>query len=94
VEQGRAALRSALGAGYEIEPPAGRGEQFESLISAYSLTLNISSAFALCIGVFIIYNAFSIAVTQRRTEIGILRALGARGADPGVIPGAKARWPG
>ena len=26
---------------------------------------------------FIIYNTFAIAVTQRRTEIGILRALGA-----------------
>src|SRR5581483_1980740 len=28
-------------------------------------------------GMFIIYNSFSIAVTQRRSEIGILRALGA-----------------
>ena len=26
---------------------------------------------------FIIYNTFAIAVTQRRSEIGILRALGA-----------------
>ena len=26
---------------------------------------------------FIIYNSFAIAVTQRRSEIGILRALGA-----------------
>src|SRR5450759_3712166 len=33
--------------------------------------------FALFIGMFIIYNSFAIAVTQRRTEIGILRALGA-----------------
>ncbi len=33
--------------------------------------------FALFIGMFIIYNTFAIAVTQRRSEIGILRALGA-----------------
>jgi putative ABC transport system permease protein len=33
--------------------------------------------FALFIGMFIIYNSFAIAVTQRRSEIGILRALGA-----------------
>ena len=39
--------------------------------------MNISSVFALFIGMFIIYNSFSIAVTQRRSEIGILRALGA-----------------
>src|SRR5207244_5311861 len=36
-----------------------------------------SSLFALFIGMFIIYNSFAIAVTQRRAEIGILRALGA-----------------
>src|SRR5262249_13285944 len=35
------------------------------------------SLFALFIGMFIIYNSFAIAVTQRRSEIGILRALGA-----------------
>src|SRR5262249_29525940 len=36
-----------------------------------------SSLFALVVGMFIIYNSFAIAVTQRRAEIGILRALGA-----------------
>jgi putative ABC transport system permease protein len=41
------------------------------------MMVNISSLFALFIGMFIIYNAFAIAVTQRRSEIGILRALGA-----------------
>ena len=39
--------------------------------------VTISSLFALFIGMFIIYNSFAIAVTQRRAEIGILRALGA-----------------
>ena len=39
--------------------------------------MRASSVFALFVGVFIIYNAFAIAVTQRRREIGILRALGA-----------------
>jgi putative ABC transport system permease protein len=43
----------------------------------YSFTANLNSAFALIIGMFIIYNSFSIAVAQRRREIGILRALGA-----------------
>ena len=43
----------------------------------YSLASNITSLFALFIGMFIIYNTFAIAVTQRRGEIGILRALGA-----------------
>ncbi len=47
------------------------------MIAAYSMMVNISSLFALFIGMFIIYNSFAIAVTQRRSEIGILRALGA-----------------
>ena len=39
--------------------------------------MTLSSLFALMIGMFIIYNSFSIAVTHRRSEIGVLRALGA-----------------
>ena len=77
IEQGEASLRRALGPTFTVEPPSGRGRQFESLLGVYTLAMSISSAFALFIGMFIIYNSFAIAVTQRRTEIGILRALGA-----------------
>jgi putative ABC transport system permease protein len=70
-------LQTMLGPGFQIEPPSGRGQQFEAMLAAYSMMVNISSAFALFIGMFIIYNSFAIAVTQRRSEIGILRALGA-----------------
>ncbi len=41
------------------------------------MMVNMSSAFALFIGMFIVYNSFATAVTQRRSEIGVLRALGA-----------------
>ena len=47
------------------------------MLEGYSITVNISSLLALLIGMFIIYNSFAIAVTQRRAEIGVLRALGA-----------------
>jgi putative ABC transport system permease protein len=77
LEQGEASLRRALGAGLTVEPPATRGRQFEALLGIYSLAVNVSSLFAIFVGMFIIYNSFSIAVTQRRGEIGILRALGA-----------------
>jgi putative ABC transport system permease protein len=70
-------LRAMLGPGFQVDPPSGRGQQFEAMLAAYSMMVNISSAFALFIGMFIIYNSFAIAVTQRRSEIGILRALGA-----------------
>ncbi len=70
-------LEQILGAGYQVESPSSRGKQFESLSSVYGMLANITSLFALFIGMFIIYNSFAIAVTQRRSEIGILRALGA-----------------
>src|SRR5207247_1920859 len=60
-----------------IDPPSGRGKQFESLLGVYTFAVSVSSMFALFIGMFIIYNSFAIAVTERRPEIGILRALGA-----------------
>ena len=68
---------SASGPGFQVEPPSSRGQQIDSVLRVYSFTANINSAFALFIGMFIIYNSFSIAVAQRRREIGILRALGA-----------------
>jgi putative ABC transport system permease protein len=77
IADAQAELRGLLGAGFQIDPPSARGQQFEAMTAAYSMMVNISSLFALFIGMFIIYNAFAIAVTQRRSEIGILRALGA-----------------
>ena len=70
-------LEKVLGAGFQVEPPSSRAKQFESLSSVYGMLANITSLFALFIGMFLIYNSFAIAVTQRRSEIGILRALGA-----------------
>jgi putative ABC transport system permease protein len=70
-------LAALLGPAFEVRPPSGRSQQFETMLAGYSLMVDLSSAFALMIGMFIIYNSFSIAVAQRRFEIGMLKALGA-----------------
>src|SRR5436190_15049475 len=77
VDQCQAALKAALGPSFEVDAPSARGRHFEALLQSYSTAMSISSLFALIVGMFIIYNSFAIAVTQRRSEIGILRALGA-----------------
>src|SRR6202049_1532010 len=77
VEEVKQKLEALLGPGFQVEAPSARANQFESISHVYSVTANITSAFALFIGLFIIYNTFQIAVAQRRSEIGILRALGA-----------------
>jgi len=77
IDQCQAALKAALGPGLDVDPPSARGRHFEALLSSYSTAMTLSSLFALLVGMFIIYNSFAIAVTHRRSEIGILRALGA-----------------
>jgi putative ABC transport system permease protein len=77
VERCQVILRQALGSGFEVEPPSTRGQHFEALLQSYSTAMTISSLYAMIVGMFIIYNSFSIAVTQRRYEIGVLRAVGA-----------------
>jgi putative ABC transport system permease protein len=74
-------LTTLLGGGFDVQPPASRGRQAEAMIAGYTMMVNISSVFALFIGMFIIYNSFATAVTERRAEIGILRALGATRAQ-------------
>lgn len=77
VDEGRRQLTSLLGPAFEVQAPATRGRQAESMLAGYTALVNISSAFALFIGMFIVYSAFATAVTQRRSEIGVLRSLGA-----------------
>lgn len=81
IAQGKATLEKMLGPGYQVEPPSSRGKQFEMIAKLFSQGASLNSLFALLIGLFIIYNTFSIAVTQRRSEIGILRSLGASRAQ-------------
>jgi putative ABC transport system permease protein len=60
VEAGQASIRNALGVGFDVQAPASRGQQLESTLAVYAISMNISSVFALFIGMFIIYNSFSI----------------------------------
>src|SRR5262249_1599858 len=77
VDQCKAAVQRTVGPGFDVDPPSSRGEHFDALMHSYTTAMTISSLLALVVGMFIIYNSFSIAVSQRRSEIGILRALGA-----------------
>ncbi len=81
VEEAQAKIQAMLGPGFEVERPSARGQRFEAIARNFSISINFSSVFALLVGLYIIYNSFSIALAQRRAEIGILRALGATRAQ-------------
>jgi len=57
--------------------PRERSEQIGAMLGAFQLNLTALSSIALFVGAFLIYNAMASAVTRRRLEAGILRAVGA-----------------
>jgi putative ABC transport system permease protein len=69
-------LHAKLPAGLEIAPPQSRGQALESAVTAMRVGLTITSFTALLVGIYIIFNSFTIAINQRWKEIGILRAVG------------------
>ena len=67
---------SGLPAGIEVMRPEMKGQSLENAVTAMRLGMLITSFIALLVGVYIIFNSFTIAVNQRWKEIGILRAVG------------------
>jgi putative ABC transport system permease protein len=71
-------LRQALGSGFVVERPSGKGERVGRMLLGIQSGLTIASLIALLVGAFLIHNTMAISVVQRKREIGILRALGSR----------------
>jgi putative ABC transport system permease protein len=69
-------LSEWLPSGIKAVRPELRGQNLENAVSSIHYGLTIMSFIALLIGVFIIFNSFSISLNQRWKEIGVLRALG------------------
>ena len=59
-----------------IGPPRQRSEQMGKMIAAFQLNLSALSMVSLLVGVFLIHNTVWTSVARRRTQIGIMRALG------------------
>jgi len=69
-------LQARLPVGIEVMRPEMAGQALENAVTAMRLGMLITSFIALLVGVYIIFNSFTIAVNQRWKEIGILRAVG------------------
>jgi putative ABC transport system permease protein len=69
-------LKARLPAGIDVMRPEMKGQALENAVTAMRLGMMITSFIALLVGVYIIFNSFTIAVNQRWKEIGILRAVG------------------
>lgn len=69
-------LKRVIPGGTEIRRAETRSGQIEKMVSAFHLNLTALSFISLVVGMFLIYNAISISIIQRRREIGILRSIG------------------
>jgi len=69
-------LKNVIPPGTEVRTSDTRSGQIEKMVSAFHLNLTALSFISLIVGMFLIYNAISISVIQRRREIGILRSIG------------------
>jgi len=73
----RESLQKKLGENFTIESPASQSEQMEKMLAAYQMILTFFSTLALLVGLFLVMNSISVAIAERKKEIGTLRALGA-----------------
>ncbi len=60
-----------------VSPQGARTDENRKMLAAFRWNLHVLSYIALAVGAFLIYNTISVSVARRRTEIGIVRALGA-----------------
>ena len=76
VSQTTEAIQRILPPAVSVRRPIQRSRQVESMVGAFQLNLSVLSMVGLLVGIFLIYNTVSFTVTQRRREVGILRAIG------------------
>ncbi len=76
-----ARLRASLPLGVELQAAGQRSQSNLDMIRAFTTDLSAMSLLALLVGMFLIYNAVSFAVLQRRRTFAVLRGLGARRGD-------------
>lgn len=77
IEELEAKVAKALGPGVNVARFGARTDENRRMLAAFRWNLRVLSYIALVVGAFLIYNTISVSVVRRRTEIGILRALGA-----------------
>jgi putative ABC transport system permease protein len=77
-------IRNLVPADAVVQQPEQRSGQVEKLLAGFQLNLTALSMVSLLVGAFLIYNTVTASVVRRRSEIGILRSLGASRA--------KIRW--
>jgi putative ABC transport system permease protein len=76
-QQVRKAIETALAGRAHVKTPAEQNQALGSAMDSFYAGFSLCGVAALIVGMFLVYNALSVTVAERRHEIGILLALGA-----------------
>jgi putative ABC transport system permease protein len=77
----RAALTAKVAGRGNVKTPAEQNQAIGSAMDAFRNGFSLCGVAALVVGMFLVYNALSVTVAERRHEIGILLSLGATRAQ-------------
>jgi len=81
----RQRIETSLGGGYEVltadQAAIQTGRTVQQFLGFFTYALLGFAAIGVVVGAFIIFNTFTILVTQRTRELGLLRAMGASGGQ-------------
>ena len=73
----QASLTELVGNRARIDNLETKGQSTREIVSGMQLGFLLCSASAMIVGLFLVYNALSVTVAERRHDIGILRSVGA-----------------
>jgi putative ABC transport system permease protein len=76
-EEARSAIEAKLAGRALVKTPAEQNKSIGSAMDSFRSGFSLCGVAALVVGMFLVYNALSVTVAERRHEIGILLALGA-----------------
>lgn len=77
LDEWQARIRGALPVGVEVRRQGTATDENRKMLAAFRWNLRLLSYIALIVGAFLIYNTISVSVVRRRSDTGIVRALGA-----------------
>jgi putative ABC transport system permease protein len=73
----QAALQAAVGEKAAVKTLEDQKKSTDDIVSGVKIAFELTSFGALIVGLFLVYNALSVSVAERRHDIGILRSIGA-----------------
>ena len=73
-----AAVQAGFGSGYELSPLEGSADIWSAMLDFMNIIFTMFGLFALALAGMIMFNTFRTSIVERKRDIGMLRAVGAR----------------